>query len=56
MCGNEVILMLHSTTLAFTATIPDLVKVTRDAYVPGAQDLSSTSRQVLVRAALRHTF
>jgi histidine transport system permease protein len=30
MCGNEVILMLHSTTLAFTATIPDLMKVTRD--------------------------
>ncbi len=26
------------------------------AYVPGAQDLSSTSRQVLVRAAMRHTF
>ncbi|HEX7913877.1 MAG TPA: porin [Paraburkholderia sp.] len=26
------------------------------AYVPGAQDLSSTSRQVLVRAAIRHTF
>jgi predicted porin len=26
------------------------------AYVPGAQDLSSTSRQVLVRAALRHAF
>ncbi|SMG55547.1 porin [Paraburkholderia susongensis] len=26
------------------------------AYVPGAQDLSSTSRQLVVRAALRHTF
>jgi predicted porin len=26
------------------------------AYVPGAQDLSSTSRQVVVRAAIRHTF
>ncbi|QBR02272.1 porin [Paraburkholderia pallida] len=26
------------------------------AYVPGAQDLSSTSRQLAVRAALRHTF
>lgn len=26
------------------------------AYVPGAQDLSSTSRQVVVRAAIRHSF
>ena len=26
------------------------------AYVPGAQDLSSTSRQVAVRAAVRHSF
>lgn len=30
MYGNEAILMLHSTTLAFTATIPDILKVTRD--------------------------
>ncbi|TCG07414.1 amino acid ABC transporter permease [Paraburkholderia steynii] len=28
--SNEVILMLHATTLAFTATIPDILKVTRD--------------------------
>ncbi|WP_250474977.1 ABC transporter permease [Caballeronia sp. GAFFF1] len=28
--SNEVILMLHGTTLAFTATIPDILKVTRD--------------------------
>lgn len=28
--SNEVIMMLHSTTLAFTATVPDLLKVTRD--------------------------
>ena len=27
---NDVILMLHSTTLAFTATVPDLLKVARD--------------------------
>jgi predicted porin len=26
------------------------------AYVPGAQDLSSTSRQLVVRAAIRHSF
>ena len=29
--SNEVILMLHSTTVAFTATIPDVLKVARDA-------------------------
>ena len=29
-CSNEVILMLHSTTLAFTATVPDILKVARD--------------------------
>jgi histidine transport system permease protein len=28
--SNEVILMLHSTTIAFTATVPDLLKVARD--------------------------
>ncbi|TAM06175.1 MAG: histidine ABC transporter permease HisM [Paraburkholderia sp.] len=29
--SNEVILMLHATTLAFTATVPDILKVARDA-------------------------
>ena len=29
--GNEVILMLHATSLAFTATVPDILKVARDA-------------------------
>ncbi|MBD8092578.1 ABC transporter permease [Pseudomonas fluorescens] len=29
--SNEVIFMLHSTTLAFTATVPDVLKVARDA-------------------------
>ncbi len=28
--SNEVILMLHSTSLAFTATVPDILKVARD--------------------------
>ncbi|GGX77526.1 MULTISPECIES: ABC transporter permease [Vogesella] len=28
--SNEVILMLHSTSIAFTATVPDLLKVARD--------------------------
>lgn len=29
--GNEVILMLHATSVAFVATVPDLLKVARDA-------------------------
>ena len=29
--SNEVILVLHSTTIAFTATVPDILKVARDA-------------------------
>ncbi|KAA9000101.1 ABC transporter permease [Affinibrenneria salicis] len=28
--SNEVIMMLHSTALAFTATVPDLLKIARD--------------------------
>ncbi len=28
--SNEVILMLHATTVAFTATVPDLLKIARD--------------------------
>jgi histidine transport system permease protein len=36
--SNEVLLMLHATTLAFTATVPDILKVARDAnadyYLP----------------------
>jgi histidine transport system permease protein len=31
--SNEVIFMLHATTVAFTATVPDILKVTRDANV-----------------------
>jgi len=29
--SNEVILMLHGTTIAFTATVPDILKIARDA-------------------------
>jgi histidine transport system permease protein len=28
--SNEVILMLHATTIAFTATVPDILKIARD--------------------------
>ena len=30
--SNEVILMLHTTSLAFAATVPDVLKIARDAY------------------------
>ncbi len=30
--SNEVIFMLHSTALAFTATVPDILKIARDIY------------------------
>lgn len=30
--SNEIIFMLHSTALAFTATVPDVLKVARDIY------------------------
>ena len=30
-CSNEVILMLHSTTVAFTAPVPEILKVARKA-------------------------
>lgn len=33
MYSNEVILMLHATTLAFTATVPDILKITNNAYI-----------------------
>ena len=29
--SNEVILMVHATTVAFTATVPDILKIARDA-------------------------
>jgi histidine transport system permease protein len=36
--SNEVILMLHATTVAFTATVPEILKIARDAnsatYMP----------------------
>ena len=39
--SNEVILLLHSTTLAFTATVPDILKVARDANAATLQTFPS---------------
>ena len=39
--SNEVILMLHATTVAFTATVPDILKVARDANSATYQSFQS---------------
>jgi histidine transport system permease protein len=41
--SNEVILMLHATTLAFTATVPDILKVAKDAYAATYNPFASFS-------------
>ncbi|NIF20840.1 MULTISPECIES: ABC transporter permease [Pantoea] len=41
--SNEVILMLHSTALAFTATVPDLLKVARDINAATYQPFTAFS-------------
>ncbi|MEJ1266716.1 histidine ABC transporter permease HisM [Pantoea ananatis] len=43
--SNEVILMLHSTALAFTATVPDLLKI--------AVDINAATYQPFTASALR---
>ncbi len=39
--SNEVILMLHSTTLAFTATVPDILKIANDANAATYESFSA---------------
>lgn len=39
--SNEVILMLHATSLAFTATVPDILKIARDANSATYQPFSA---------------
>ncbi len=39
--SNEVILMLHATSLAFTATVPDILKVARDVNSATYQSFSA---------------
>ncbi|RQR68196.1 MULTISPECIES: ABC transporter permease [unclassified Burkholderia] len=39
--SNEVILMLHATSVAFTATVPDILKVARDANSATYQSFQS---------------
>jgi histidine transport system permease protein len=46
--SNEVILMLHATTLAFTATVPDILKVANDAYSATYDPFNSFSLAALI--------
>lgn len=46
--SNEVILMLHATSLAFTATVPDILKVARDANAATYQPFYSFGVAALI--------
>jgi histidine transport system permease protein len=50
--SNEVILMLHATTVAFTATIPDILKVARDANSATYQPFESFGIAALIYLAV----
>ena len=41
--SNEVILMLHATTLAFTATVPDILKMARDVNSATYQSFTASA-------------
>ena len=41
---------------AYQRIAGDATAVARPAYVPGAADLSSTSKQLMVHAGIRHKF
>ncbi|HXE19475.1 histidine ABC transporter permease HisM [Castellaniella sp. UC4442_H9] len=53
--SNEVILMLHATSLAFTATVPDILKVARDANSATYQTFASYGVAALLYLCLSFT-
>lgn len=53
--SNEVILMLHATSLAFTATVPDILKVARDANSATYQTFASYGLAALFYLCLSFT-
>jgi histidine transport system permease protein len=53
--SNEVILMLHATTLAFTATVPDILKVANDAYSATYNPFASFSIAALIYLCVSFT-
>jgi histidine transport system permease protein len=54
--SNEVILMLHATSLASAATVPDLLKVARDAYADYYLPFPAFGIAALLYASLSVTF
>ncbi len=53
--SNEVILMLHSTTLAFTATVPDILKIANDAYSATYNPFASFTVAAILYACISFT-
>ncbi|TCG09565.1 amino acid ABC transporter permease [Paraburkholderia steynii] len=52
MYSNEIILMLHATTLAFTATVPEIMKVVRDMNAATYMTFSSFTIAALIYLAI----
>jgi histidine transport system permease protein len=50
--SNEVILMLHATSVAFTATVPDVLKVARDANSATYQSFDAFGLAALIYLAV----
>ena len=46
--SNEVVLMLHATTLAFTATVPDILKIANDAYAATYNPFASFTTAAII--------
>jgi histidine transport system permease protein len=53
--SNEVILMLHATSLAFTATVPDILKIANDAYSATYDPFDSFGLAALIYLAVSFT-
>lgn len=53
--SNEVILMLHATSLAFTATVPDILKIARDANSATYQTFAAYGIAALLYLCLSFT-
>lgn len=54
--SNEVILMLHATSLAFTATVPDILKVARDANSATYETFASYGIAALIYLTVSFVF
>lgn len=53
--GNEVILVLHATSIAFTATVPDILKIARDVNSATYAPFSAFGIAALIYAAIAFT-